>query len=47
VRAQRRLIDSWQKPIAAAKSGESAPFADRHGSIARPTMLMRIGAIES
>ena len=47
VRAQRRLFDFWQKPIPPAKSGESAPLPDRQGNITRPTMLMRIGAIES
>lgn len=47
MRAQRWLFVSRQKPIAPAKSGESAALADRQGNVARLTILMRIGTIES
>jgi hypothetical protein len=47
VRAQRRLFVPRQKPIAPAKSGEGAALADRQGSVARLTMLVRMGTIES
>ncbi len=47
VRAQRWLFVSRQKPIPSAKSGETAAVAHRHGDIARATLLVRVGTMES
>lgn len=47
VRAQRWLFVSRQKPITPAQSSESAALFYRPQSIGRPTVLLRIGTIES